>query len=97
MRLVPISAALLLLSCVGLLHRAPPIPPEQAGRDAWQRLEKLESFGFALEFHTDVPFPIEVRFTGRREHPDREAWSGTMRRRGEESQVEPSAEGTDQY
>jgi hypothetical protein len=88
---------LLLLSCAGVIHRVPPIPPEQAGRGAWQRLAKLESFRFTLKFHTDVPFPIEVRFTGRREQPDREVWSGTMRRRGEESRVELRAEGSDQF
>ena len=58
---------MLLLSCASVIHRPRPIAPEQAGAGAWERLTKLESFGFTLSFHTDMPFPIEVRFTGRRE------------------------------
>jgi hypothetical protein len=94
---LPAAAVLFLLSCASVIHRAEPIPPKQAGVGAWDRLAKLESFTFTLSFHTDMPFPIEVRFTGRREQPDREVWSGTMRRRSEESRVELRAEGTDQY
>jgi hypothetical protein len=71
--------------------------PEQAGAGAWERLAQLQSFGFGLSFHTDMPLPIEVRFSGAREQPDREAWSGSMRRRGEVSRVELRAEGTEQY
>jgi len=88
---------LLLLSCASVIHRPRPIAPEQAGAGAWERLTKLESFGFTLSFHTDMPFPIEVRFTGRREQPDREVWAGFMRRRTEVSRVELRAEGPDQY
>jgi hypothetical protein len=71
--------------------------PEQAGAGAWGRLTGLESFRFTLAFHTDVPFPIEVRFTGRRARPDREVWTGCMRRRAETSRVELRADGPDQY
>ena len=71
--------------------------PEQAGGRAWERLTELESFRFTLTFHTDVPLPIEVRFAGVRERPDREAWSGYMRHRADVSRVELRAEGPDQY
>jgi hypothetical protein len=71
--------------------------PEQAGTGAWERLTQLRSFGFALTFHTDMPLPIEVRFTGIREQADREAWSGYMGRRAEMSRVELRAEGPEQY
>jgi hypothetical protein len=71
--------------------------PEQAGAGAWGRLAQLRSFGFTLGFQTDVPFPIEVKFTGAREQADREVWSGSMRRRSEVSRVELRAEGPDQY
>ena len=71
--------------------------PEQAGAGAWERLTKLESFRFTLAFHTDMPLSIEVRFTGAFERPDREVWSGYMRRRAEVSRVELRAEGPDQY
>jgi hypothetical protein len=71
--------------------------PEQAGAGAWQRLAQLRSFGFTFGFHTDMPFPIEVRFSGAREQADREVWSGYMRRRNEVSKVELRADGPDQY
>ncbi len=71
--------------------------PEQAGAGAWERLARLRSFGFTLSFHTDAPFPIEVRFSGTREQMDREAWSGYMRRGAEASKVELRAEGPEQY
>ena len=74
-----------------------PVTPEQAGAGAWARLARLNSFGFTLSFHTDVPFPIEVRFTGKCELPDREVWTGYMRRRTDVSRVELRAEGPDQY
>jgi hypothetical protein len=88
---------LLALSCAGFTHNAKPIAPEQAGAGAWKRLTQLRSFGFTLSFHTDMPFPIKVRFSGTREQPDREAWSGYMRRRTELSRVELRAEGPEQY
>ncbi len=94
---VPALVALLALSCAGFIHNTRPIAPEQAGAGAWERLSRLQSFDFTLSFHTDVPFPIEVRFAGRREQPDREVWSGNMRRRTEVSRVEFRAEGPDQY
>ena len=71
--------------------------PEQVGAGAWERLAQLRSFGFTLSFHTDLPFPIEVSFSGTREQADREVWSGFMRRRSEVSKVELRAEGPDQY
>ena len=71
--------------------------PEQSGARAWERLTKLESFRFTLTFHTDRPLPIEVRFAGAHERPDREVWSGYMRRRADMSRVELRAEGSDQY
>jgi len=71
--------------------------PEQAGAGAWERLAHLRSFGFTMSFHTDMPFAIEVKFTGAREQADREAWSGFMRRRTEVSRVELRAEGPEQY
>ena len=71
--------------------------PEEAGVGAWERLAQLRSFGFTLRFHTDMPFPIEVRFSGRRGQPDREVWSGQVRRRTELAGVELRAEGSDQY
>ncbi len=74
-----------------------PLAPEQAAAGAWARLTQLSSFEFTLSFHTDAPFPIEVRFSGTRELPDREVWSGSMRRRTEVSRVELRAEGSDQY
>jgi len=73
------------------------VAPEQAGAGAWARLTRLSSFEFTLSFHTDMPFPIEVRFSGTRELPDREVWSGYMRRRADVSRVELRAEGSDQY
>jgi len=85
------------MSCVGAIRRSRPIAPEQAGIGAWARLARLRSFEFTLSFHTDMPFPIEVRFTGTCELPDREVWSGYMRRRTEVSRVELRAEGSDQY
>jgi hypothetical protein len=71
--------------------------PEQAGADAWKRLAQLESFGFTLSFHTDMPLSIEVKFSGVREQADREVWSGYMGRRAEMSRVELRAEGPEQY
>jgi hypothetical protein len=71
--------------------------PEQAGTGVWERLAQLESFGFTLTFHTDMPFPIEVRFSGTHERADREVWSGYMGRRSEVTRVELRAEGPDQY
>ena len=71
--------------------------PEQASAGVWERLTNLRSFEFTLSFHTDMPFPIGVRFSGRREQPDREVWSGQMRRGTEVSVVELRAEGPDQY
>jgi hypothetical protein len=71
--------------------------PEQAGAGAWERLAHLRSFGFTLSFHTDMPLPIEVGFSGVREREDREVWSGYMRRRTEVSKVELRADGPDQY
>jgi hypothetical protein len=94
---VPVIVALLTLSCAGFLHSPRPMAPEQAAAGAWERLGHLRSFGFTLSFHTDVPLPIEVKFSGTREQADREVWSGYMRRRGEVSRVELRAEGTDQY
>jgi hypothetical protein len=94
---VPVIVALLTLSCAGVLQNARPMTPERAGAGAWERLVHLRSFGFTLSFHTDVPLPIEVKFSGTREQADREVWSGYMRRRGEVSRVELRAEGTDQY
>ena len=79
------------------MRSATPMTPEQAGAGAWARLTRLSSFEFTLKFHTDSPFPIEVRFTGTCELPDREVWSGYMRRRTEVSRVELRAEGLDQY
>jgi hypothetical protein len=79
------------------MRSATPMTPEQAGAGAWQRLTRLSSFEFTLNFHTDMPFPIEVRFAGTCELPDREAWSGYMRRRTDVSRVELRAEGSDQY
>jgi len=79
------------------MRSAQPVAPEQAGAGAWDRLAGLESFGFTLAFHTDRPFPIRVRFSGRHEKPDREAWSGYMARRSDVSRVELRAEGGDQY
>jgi len=94
---VPALCVLLASSCASLLRAPQPMAPEQAGAGAWERLTRLESFGFTLAFHTDVPFPIEVRFAGRRVQPDREMWAGCMRRRTETSRVELRAEGPDQY
>ena len=94
---VPSLVAILTLSCAGVLHNARPMAPEQAGAGAWERLAQLRSFGFTLSFHTDMPFPIEVRFSGIREQADREVWSGYMGRRSEVSKVELRAEGSDQY
>ena len=71
--------------------------PEPAGAGAWKRLAQLRSFGFTLSFHTDVPLPIEVKFSGIREQDDRELWSGYMGRRAEMSRVELRAEGQEQY
>jgi hypothetical protein len=71
--------------------------PEQSGAGAWQRLEQLRSFRFTVRFHTDMPLPIEVRFSGVREQPDRESWSGYMRRRNELTRVELRAQGSEQY
>jgi len=88
---------LLTFSCAGLVRSARPMVPEQAGAGAWERLARLQSFRFTLSFHTDIPFPIEVRFSGVRELGDREVWSGYMRRRDEVSKVELRAEGPDQY
>jgi len=73
------------------------MPPEQAAAGAWERLAQLRSFGFFLSFHTDVPFPIEVKFNGAREQADREVWTGYMRRGTEVTEVELRAEGKDQY
>lgn len=94
---LPVFLALLTFSCAGFLGNTRPIPPQQAGADAWERLSRLHSFDFALSFHTDTPFPIEVKFSGTHEQPDRESWSGSMRRRPETSRVEFRAEGPDQY
>ena len=94
---VPLLAAVLTLSCAGVLHNARAIAPEQAGAGAWKRLAQLRSFGFTLSFHTDTPLPIEVRFSGIREQADREVWSGYMGRRAEMSSVELRAEGPEQY
>lgn len=94
---VPVLLVLLTFSCAGLMRSARPMAPEQAGTGAWERLARLRSFRFSLSFHTDTPFPIEVRFTGVREQADRELWSGHIRRRGEVSKVELRAEGSDQY
>ena len=96
-RSVPALVALLTLSCAGFMHNARPMAPEQAGAGAWERLAHLRSFGFTLSFHTDMPLPIEVRFSGAREQADREVWSGYMRRRTEMSRVELRAEGPEQY
>jgi hypothetical protein len=79
------------------MHNARPMAPEQAGAGAWERLAQLRSFGFTLSFHTDMPLPIEVGFSGVREQADREVWSGHMRRRTELSKVELRADGPDQY
>ena len=79
------------------MRKAPPMTPEQASAGVWERLTNLRSFEFTLSFHTDMPFPIGVRFSGRREQPDREVWSGQMRRGTEVSVVELRAEGPDQY
>jgi hypothetical protein len=79
------------------MRSAPPSTPAQDGAGAWARLAQVRSFEFTLNFHTDSPFPIEVRFSGTCELPDREAWSGFMRRRTEVSRVELRAEGSDQY
>jgi len=89
--------AVLALSCAGALRARRPMAPEPAGAGAWERLEQLRSFRFALWFHTDMPLPIEVRFSGVRERSDREAWSGYMRRRTELTKVELRAEGSEQY
>jgi hypothetical protein len=94
---VPVLLVLLTFSCAGLIRNTRPMAPEQAGEGAWERLTRLRSFGFTLSFHTDTPFPIEVRFSGVREQADREVWSGYMSRRGEVSKVELRAEGPDQY
>ncbi len=94
---VPALLVLLTFSCAGLIRNTRPMAPEQAGVGAWERLAHLRSFRFTLSFHTDTPFPIEVRFSGAREQADREVWSGYMRRRGEVSKVELRAEGSDQY
>ncbi|MBM3331385.1 hypothetical protein FJY68_05965 [candidate division WOR-3 bacterium] len=90
-------AAVLTLSCAGVLRNARPVAPEQAGVGAWAKLAQLRSFRFSLSFHTDAPLPIEVRFTGVREQADREVWSGYMRRRTELSKVELRAEGPYQF
>ena len=92
-----VLAAVLTSSCAGVLHSTPPMAPEQAGAGVWERLAQLRSFGFALSFHTDIPLPIEVGFSGVREQADREVWSGYMRRRTEVSKVELRADGPDQY
>ena len=94
---IPVLAAVLTLSCAGVMHNTRPLAPEQAGAGAWERLAQLRSFGFTFSFHTDMPFPIEVKFTGAREQADREVWTGFMRRRTEVSRVELRAEGPDQY
>jgi hypothetical protein len=94
---IPALLVLLTFSCAGLTRSTRPMAPEQAGAGVWERLAQLRSFRFTLSFHTDMPFPIEVRFSGVREQADREVWSGYMRRRGEVSKVELRAEGPDQY
>ena len=93
----PALAALLVLSCVGLVRAPQPMTPEQAAAGAWQRLADQRSFRFTLSLHTDMPMPIEVRFKGIRERADRELWSGYMRRRTEMTRVELRAEGAVQY
>jgi hypothetical protein len=94
---VAATGALLVCGCAGRLHRPTPVAPEQAGAAAWDRLARLSSFGFELEYHTDAPFPIAAGFRGARERADRELWSGFWRRRGEVTRVELRASGADQY
>jgi hypothetical protein len=96
-RSAPLLSVLLTFSCAGLVRSTRPMAPDQAGAGAWERLARLQSFRFTLYFHTDTPFPIEVRFSGVHELADREVWSGYMRRRDEVSKVELRAEGPDQY
>jgi hypothetical protein len=90
-------AVLLLAGCVHSVRLGEPPTPERAPEEAVERLRRLESFRFRLDYRTDTPTELSARFSGIWQAPDREAWQGVWLSDGRREPVRLVAAGDVQY